>query len=361
MRKNLFILLICALIGCGCAKSGDVRKIYAGYSSFGHILSDRKYCLSFIKDALPNKTYLSLVDFNTKGIKKFYFHECGLLGPHEVIPDLDRAVCYAASFRKNTAVEEVLVFDLEDKSIAAKFLLSEGYSPVVIKKPAWTDNVFVLMYSRYTKSCLLKTLNLKYNSFSDPKVIGNFPVEKAFFMENSPFLALDIMNGEDRELIVYNINQDAIVQRYPLEAPAVELKAGKEKDVVYGLFQIPGELKSRIYAFGLKDNKVSTVAEIDGELESMLIDRNIFYIIGKDHKRRDKQTKYWLYPRNLYVVDRSRSSSVDIIDWTRRKGEFIGLNAENGFIFYAVTDNDAPGIWVIKNQEALRKVERLIL
>ncbi len=344
----------------GCGKPGDVSRAYRGYSSFGHALSDNKYCFSFIKDALPNKTYLSLIDFNATNVKKYYFRHCGLLGPHEVVPELDKAVCYAVSFNKGVGAEEVLVFDLEDKTITKRFLLSEGYGPLLIRRPLWADCVYVFMYSQKSMSCLLKMIDLKYNSFSESKIIGNFRVEKAFFMENAPFLVLDVIVGEDRELIVYNIKQEAIVQRYPLEAPVIELKEGDEQDVVYGLFQMPGELKSGVYGFSIKDNKVSTVVEVDGELESMLIDKNIFYMIGKDHKRRDEKRKYWLYPRNLYIINRSRSSSVDIIAWTKRQGEFVGLNRDNGFIFFAVTDNDSPGVWVIKNREALKKVGRLI-
>ncbi|MFH1692128.1 MAG: hypothetical protein ABIC68_06160 [Candidatus Omnitrophota bacterium] len=360
MKKYLFLLLACVLMVSGCGKPGDIHKIYAGYSSFGHILFDKNYSFSFIKDALPSKTFLCLVSSNARKVKKYYFKSCGLLGPQEVLPEVYKAVCYAANFRNSVMVDEILLFDLEEHSVIKRFLLTSGYRPILIRRPRWADDIFVLIYSRNSKTCLLRKIDLHDNSFSNPKVIGSFSVENAFFMEKAPFLILDVVNGQVRELIVYDIKQEAIVQRYLLDAPVVELKESDEKDVVYGLFQMPGELKSKIMSFGLKDNKFSIVAEIDGELESMLVDNNIFYVIGKDHKRRDKQSKYWLYPRNLYIIDRNRSSAVEIVNWTKRQGKFLGMNPENCSILYAVTDNDAPGIWVIKNSDALLKVKRVI-
>lgn len=360
MKKYCFLLLACILMVSGCNKPGDIERVYAGYSSFGHTLADKKYSFSFIKDTLPNKTYLSLIDFDARKVKKYYFKQCGLLGPQEVLPELHEAVCYAVNFHKGAMADEILLLDLEERSIVERFFLSADYHPVLVMRPLWADGVFVLMYSKNNRTCLLKKVDLRDNTFSNPKVIGSFGVEKAFFMEKAPFLILEIVSGETRELIAYDMKQEQVVQRYFLEAPVVGLNESDEKDAVYGLFQVPGELKSKIFRFALKENKFSTVAEIDGEMESMLIDKNIFYVIGKDPKRRDKQRRYWLSSRNLYIIDRNRSSIVETVDWTKREGMFLGLNPENGFIFYAVTDKDEPGIWVIKNRDALLKVGRVI-
>jgi len=366
MKKYFNILLACIIClifvsGCIPAERSNIHKSKVSYNSSTYTLHTQNSTISFINDSFPNKTHLTIIDILTRNSKKYQFAGYIFLGAHEIITDLNQAVAGAIHIEKGAFKNKILIIDLNSSKIINEFLLPLNCYPMLIRKPKWSDSVFVLIQHKEEQKTLLKNINLRDNTISDAEPIGNFFTKNALFMDDTPSLVLDIILDDKSQLVLYDINSKSITDRYPTAANFIELKESNENNGIYGPIQLAGDNKGRVVSFNLKDKIEKVLIELGGELDTALFVNDILYVIGKDLSRSSQQKKSWLHPRNIYLIDSQKSTPVDTLDWTQREGKLIGFDKKTNEIIYAVIDYDNPNIWfILNNKETLSRVKNII-
>ena len=94
------------------------------------------------------------------------------------------------------------------------------------------------------------------------------------------------------------------------------------------------------------------IAEVEGEVEDISIVGTLLYVLTKDVST-ESNGKYWLNPHTLHIFDPLRVDNPEVknVKWTQRQGKIIGFNQSKNEIYFVVTDNDDPAVWIIENTE----------
>ncbi|MBI1882922.1 MAG: hypothetical protein HYS08_01785 [Chlamydiae bacterium] len=315
--------------------------------------------LSFISGSGVKKTYLTLIDTKTRDVKKYHFKNYSMDGPHEIICSKNQAVVSAYYVEGYVYQYQLLVIDLASGQIRHDFLLPKGCRVIAVKKPDVSEHVLVLLQKG--EKALLKEIDLLNFSMSDSELIGRFSINSATFLERVSSIILDVAKKDRRLLLIYDLNTKSVARSYSFKNELVDLKESMRAGFFYGLFQSPGDNKGEILEFNVAEKSYRSLIQLVGEMDTLLVLDKTLFVIGQDLDRAHEQKKYWLHPRDLFVIDSENSHITDTVDWSQRDGKFIGFNLERDEIYYAVVDNDDPALWLIQNQEkTLSKVYRSI-
>lgn len=363
---SAFLFIICFFFTSGCGKDSNIYKIKTGYNAHEYIFEPDNHKISFIKDTLPNKTYLRIVDTQTKKMKNYHFADYGFDGPHALFDNSGRVIAGSTHIKGGIFNKKILIIDLRKKKISHDFILPSDCHFVTITKPRWSNNIYALLeIIRYEgvkqyETLLFKTFNPQKFLIFDSETIGSFAVRNIFFLNSSPYLLLDIIEANQPSLLIYDLSNKAIIHKFSTTANLTDIKEAKD-GIVYGIVQMPGDNKSKVMEIDIMNRVIKDLVELKGHMETMLVVDNFLFMIGKDLNRANEQNKYWLYPRNLYIINLQTPDIVDIINWTHRMGKLVAYNEHTNEIYYAVTDADRPGLWVIKNDaKTLSKAHHVI-
>jgi len=354
------VLIISIIFLSGCDSRKQIKKFKKDYGSSPCFFHSKKSTLSFIRGSLPNKTSLTIIDTHSGKETRYRFANYCFEGPHELIPDNNKAIASAFYVKDGVGQLKILVLDLDKKTILHTLLMPSNCSVVLIKKPNWSKKVFILFRMRYEKKTMLKAFDLLDGTVSDTDILGNYDIKSGLFMEELPYLILDVSENDKNTLRVYDLSLKKTVHVFEAITNYTEIKESYG-NIFYGILQIPGNSSGKVLEYDLNKMSERCVIELDGELESIQKTDGYMYVTSKDLKRSNMQNKYWLYPRNLYMIDMEKRDVVNTIDWTQRKGEFVGYDKIRNEIFYSVIDNDDPSLWIItSSKEILVKVKNII-
>lgn len=359
--KKIFntILIISISFLSGCDGCKEIKRIKAGYGSNSYSFHPKSSQLSFVKDSIPNKTFLTVVDTISRRVNKHYFINYCFDGPHELVSD-NKAIASALFVKDGVWQSKVIVLDLGRRIILYSFPMPSDCEIILIQKPEWSQKVYILFQMKYDKKTMLKTIDLSDETVSDTHILGDFYTKNALFAKELPYLIVDASENGKNLLIVYNVTSKKIVHTFDINVNFTEIKVSN-KDIIYGLSQIPGNKKGKVLEYDLNKMSERCTIELEGELESLQEAGGFLYVIGKDLKRSNAQKKYWLYPRKLYKVDMEKCGVIDAIDWTQRNGRFVGYDNIRNEIFYSVIDSDNPSLWIISNPRlTLSKIKNII-
>ena len=358
IRIQLLFLSILALSGCG--RDVPISKVNVGYMSNSYSFNQETKSISYIKDSLPNKTYLTIMDANTKKSRNYHLDNYSFIGAHRIIPELNLGIVSALDIRDGIFENRILLIDLSKKKIIKSFDIPKGYTVTNIFRPRWTKNILIIyQMENEPKKAFIKTIDLSDMTESKSEVLGNFTIKGAIIHDDKPLLILDVVEENKNKLIVYDWATKVIRNAYQTMTSFSDMRL--LEDEIYCLMQVSGENIGEVRRYSLDKTDEATVCEIYGVPESMLIAEKRLYIIATDPKRSNLQKKYWLCPRNLYMYDLETRGETKKIEWTQRKGIFFGFDDKANKIYFAVIDNDAPAIWFINNDiEALSKVDKII-
>lgn len=361
MKRYFLILFLSGSFIFGCGRDVGINSIKTGYGSTGFLFKAKNPVLSFVKNALPDKTYLTIVDLLNKKTKEYYFNSYGFLGPHEIIPELNKAVAMAFYFKTGELSNRILIIDFDGNKIEKEFIMPQNCQVIMIKKPDWSDKIFIIFRIEGEGKILFKTIDLQNYSVSNAELISDFSPGEIMFLERTPFLLIESMIENKIYLCVYDFSTKSMMQRYQIDATLVDIKESQNDSCIYGLMRISGENKGKILEFNLKDGTMKPLIELNGIVESLLVIENILYVVCQDINRPNQKNKEWLHARNLFVIEPNKSIPVDTIDWIHRLGKLIAFNKNTNEIIYTVIDYDDPRLWFIRNDKAVfGKIQRII-
>ena len=364
--RAFFLSIICVLMLTGCSGESDIKKINTGFMSRHYKFMPDAAMISYIRGRLPHKTYLSIFDISTRKIRQYRFANYSLDGPHSVIDEIKKAIAGSTYVAGIQSGKRILVIDLDKKRIVYELPIAGRCQYFLIERPRWSKKVFVLygliQEDRIKeRSLFYKWIDPQTHAMSDSEHIGQFEVKNALLLEKKPYLLLDVIEENETKLLVYDLSSGSMIHQLPTKSNFLTLEEPKDRNILYGLIQVPGDNRGVIVEFDSRDMTEKSAIKIEGHLETMIVVSNIAYVIGKDFSPARKRRQYWLHPRRLYMVDLLTKSLMGTVEWTEREGEFVGFDREENRIYYAVTDADRPALWSIRNSwEALSKINQTV-
>jgi hypothetical protein len=181
-------------------------------------------------------------------------------------------------------------------------------------------------------------------------------------LDDMPILVLDTCSAKmGAQLMLYDLKTMERIKEIPLEDNCVELKYAQASREIYALIQSAADNKGKIVKIDAVTLDKEVIAEVEGEVETLLPLDGVLYVIAKDISRSKEQKRSWLHPRNCYLIDSRKKALMGKINWTEREGKFLGADKGENTVYYAVTDYDAPAVWLIANRnDTLEKVQYAI-
>ena len=355
----LFFLLIFAALGCSKAPEGFEKfSIDAPARNFRYYAEAGK--AAYLKGGGMRKTFFEIVDLRAH--KKQALHiENYIIGNAAELLAGGQALLSTNYTTPQIRQAHVLRINCANRKKTGDYLFPDEAPVQLIRQSEGGGKVYILMQTQKSpEQIYMKTFDPQTQNFSDSEMLVSASLSRTLFLKSRPLLVLDAAKMKTYTLLIYDLEKRAHVFDLETSSPSralIETKDGR----IFGLFESPGDTKSKLMELDLEKKELRLTAALDGTGETLLAVDRSFYIAVKDTERASEQKKYWLHPRNLMKVNIDTGMQDGKIDWTERAGEFVGFNEETRQIYFAVTDADAPALWTIDaSPETLARVKDVI-
>lgn len=380
------LILASALTACaaGCAKPPEgFRRLCPSFDARDYRVIPSG--LVFLQDRYPNKTYLGVVDALTGKVRTWRFAERALerlvvsrdgrtafvvarslasadgeRGAEQEALALSQARMVGAgagalrkaskpsSAQAQEPAEEgapaprVLAVSLDQGKLLGEFRVPAGAALTAMAQPAWSGSLLMVLRMSDGRS-FLRTWDPAAGEPTRPRPLDGALGKSVLFLDEEPWVASSLPAAGGARLTVWDVSSGKPLRSIELPADLRALSAASGARAV-GVYELPGEDRGAVAEFDLRAGTQRELAQVDGEVESVLAAPSAVYATARNFSRPRDPKRTWLHPRDLLIIEDGRTST---LAWTQRSGEFLGYDASKDALDFVVNDADAPAFWLL--------------
>lgn len=333
--------LILALAACGKPPPPGVERIGGGAAAHDFSRTPDGGRVLFLERSYPEKTYLSYAD---RGGARGSFRLPGraLCGPLASLDGGRRALVGATKIPPDQG-RIILTVDVQARTIVRETPVPNVSGPFVLSAPSWSPKPVAIWPVR---GGVWKWSTLGDDGTLAPKIIENaFAEEPPLICPDHPWGAA--LSGADKQRViaVYDFARGAVARRVPAPPEARLLRASGDS-LLYSRWS-PEDETYRLERLDVASGRSASVWSSTQPAEAVVDDGAQLLVVTRDRARPADSEAAWLAPRRLTALDADSGQELWSQAWTNRAGAFLGREGASGRLLFAVTDRDAPALWLL--------------